>query len=540
MINVQDLPIDIHSNKLLDWLISRRHCQKDWQKNVLVVREKIKNAILDMPESDEIVELLQGAYINYFHCLRIVEILQDTEKGTKNFLGYYSSQRMKDWQVLIILVVATFRSRLRMISTYFLPPCFAMLVLFQEIQSLYKKNNLYLAESAQILQRVVQYEIPALKRQITKAEQALEESVRKEDDYSKQVEDGKKMYEKELTRLGIQGHCLRAELLALAADLPTFIAKLADEIVRLREPHEYYVAFRHYVHQRNNSQVKLLPLINLIIRKGVQATTFEYKYGVAPDSVETQSYDLLLKQDKVVRTPAVLLHMQFVHLSLGLVVGAVARGEDALGVLENLSTQKVIRNELEEFQLMAFLVMRKDDEERETSSDMFIQGFEKRPFEISKVRSLPYSVLPLFKDLEYISSSKLDQWISQVKTIHIQLMDPQKNYLFHIRSSPQYVEKLVEKIESKRELEGRYKMMVFSLLVQELILRMQSLMVDKQNEARKQIANASQNLHVVLNSTRILQKQVHSCSKLEKDISTKYDGRKVNIVGGITAALANR
>ncbi|VDM56075.1 unnamed protein product [Angiostrongylus costaricensis] len=489
MINVQDLPIDIHSNKLLDWLISRRHCQKDWQKNVLVVREKIKNAILDMPESDEIVELLQGAYINYFHCLRIVEVLQDTEKGTKNFLGYYSSQRMKDWQ---------------------------------EIQSLYKKNNLYLAESAQILQRVVQYEIPALKRQITKAEQ---ESVGKEKVYSKQVEDSKKAYEKELTRLGIQGHSLRAELLALAADLPTFFAKLADEIVRLREPHEYYVAFRHYKmcnpFRRNDSQVKLLPLVNLIMRKGVQATTFEYKYGVAPDSVETPSYDLLLKQDKATNDDIDFcddgidfgddetrefsgedVHIDVVADSSGLVVGAVARGEDALGVLENLSTQNVIKNELEE--LMAFLVMRKEDEERDTSSDMFIQGFEKRPSEISKV-----------------SPSKLVEWISQVKAIHNQLMDPQKNYLFHIRSSPQYVEKLVEEIESKREQEGRYK-------------KMQSLMVEKQNEARKQITNASQNLQAVLNSTRLLQKQ------LEKDISMKYDGRKVHIVGGITAALTNR
>ncbi|RCN24015.1 hypothetical protein ANCCAN_30296, partial [Ancylostoma caninum] len=50
MTDVKDLPIDIHSGKLLaivsvwipDWLISRRHCQKDWQKNVLVIREKIK------------------------------------------------------------------------------------------------------------------------------------------------------------------------------------------------------------------------------------------------------------------------------------------------------------------------------------------------------------------------------------------------------------------------------------------------------------------------------------------------------------------
>ena len=47
--------------RIADWLLSRRHCNKDWQKNVLVIREKIKTAILDMPESEEIVNLLQGS-----------------------------------------------------------------------------------------------------------------------------------------------------------------------------------------------------------------------------------------------------------------------------------------------------------------------------------------------------------------------------------------------------------------------------------------------------------------------------------------------
>lgn len=37
--------------------------------------------------------------INYFHCKEIVEILKETEKDSKNIFGYYSSQRMKDWQV---------------------------------------------------------------------------------------------------------------------------------------------------------------------------------------------------------------------------------------------------------------------------------------------------------------------------------------------------------------------------------------------------------------------------------------------------------
>ncbi|CAN7980815.1 unnamed protein product, partial [Ixodes pacificus] len=54
------LPIDIQTNKLLDWLISRRHCNKDWQAKALVVREKINAAIQDMPEVEEITNLLSG------------------------------------------------------------------------------------------------------------------------------------------------------------------------------------------------------------------------------------------------------------------------------------------------------------------------------------------------------------------------------------------------------------------------------------------------------------------------------------------------
>ncbi|KHJ77448.1 hypothetical protein OESDEN_22932 [Oesophagostomum dentatum] len=148
--------------------------------------------------------------------------------------------------------------------------------------------------------------------------------------------------------------------------------------------------------------------------------------------------------------------------------------------------------------------MRKEDEERDTSSDMFIRGFEKRPVEISKV-----------------SSSQLTEWISKINSILSQLTDQQKIHLFRIRSSPQFVEKLVEEIEAKRGLEGRYK-------------KMATLMVEKQKEAQEQTAKAGQELQSVITSTKQLQKQI------EEEISKKYDGRRVNIMGGITAALANR
>ena len=117
----QDIAIDIQLKKLLDWLYSRRICPRDWHPNVVAIRGKISAAMGDMPEHAKIKRLLTGASINYFHCLQIVEILKETEKDTKNFFGSYGSQRMKDWQ---------------------------------EVVNLYKRDNAYLAEAAQLLSQV--------------------------------------------------------------------------------------------------------------------------------------------------------------------------------------------------------------------------------------------------------------------------------------------------------------------------------------------------------------------------------------------------
>lgn len=56
----QNIPIDINSGKLLEWLLNRRHCKKDWQTHILSIREKINNAIQDMPIHEEIAKLLSG------------------------------------------------------------------------------------------------------------------------------------------------------------------------------------------------------------------------------------------------------------------------------------------------------------------------------------------------------------------------------------------------------------------------------------------------------------------------------------------------
>ncbi|KAH9368846.1 hypothetical protein HPB48_004345 [Haemaphysalis longicornis] len=72
-----------------DWLISRRHCNKDWQDKALVVREKINAAIQDMPEVEEITNLLAGTSSGLFG--GAVEALRKVQPAVdlyRLFLGF--------------------------------------------------------------------------------------------------------------------------------------------------------------------------------------------------------------------------------------------------------------------------------------------------------------------------------------------------------------------------------------------------------------------------------------------------------------------
>ena len=60
-----------------------------------VVKEKISNALKDMPSTPDMKKLLEGSCFHYFKCLKIVDVLKDTEKDSKNIFGMYSSRRIK-------------------------------------------------------------------------------------------------------------------------------------------------------------------------------------------------------------------------------------------------------------------------------------------------------------------------------------------------------------------------------------------------------------------------------------------------------------
>ncbi|KAH7697804.1 HSF-27 protein [Aphelenchoides avenae] len=482
---MDNVAIDIHSNKLLDWLISRRQCSKDWQKSVATIREKISHAIQDMPENEAIVELLQGSYINYFHCKEIVEILKETEADTKNIFGYYSSQRMKDWQ---------------------------------EILSLYEKDSVYLAESAQYLQRLVQYEIPGLRKQVAKCEQNTGEFERKERDYARQATDSRRNYENELAKMGLKGENIRKELINLAAGLPEFLAEITTHIAKLADPVAYYAEFRKYT-DPSAADEQFLPLVNLLIGRGRDITVYEWKHGKEPTSVErpTLAYDEpqgngkenggdtngddidFGDEDAIDFGDDVDLDIVVVGDEKGVADDGVARGDEALTLLESRDTRALIVAELDE--LLSFLSFRNIDDMSSSASDVYLAAITVRPEAVAKVKT-----------------NDIEQWIGAVSSIISAVTDSQKTHLFKIRSSPQYVEELAAQLEQKRLLEQRYH-------------RLEALMVEKQKAAVDEARKKQEYADMLADNARTLHAQV------ESEISSRYNNREVNIMGEISAVL---
>ncbi|XP_077483736.1 CDK5 regulatory subunit-associated protein 3 [Amblyomma americanum] len=512
------LPIDIQTNKLLDWLISRRHCNKDWQEKALVVREKINAAIQDMPEVEEITNLLAGTYIHYFHCQRIVEILKDTEASTKNLFGRYSSQRMKDWL---------------------------------EILRLYEKDNVYLAEAAQMIIRTVNYEVPALKRQITKCQQIQEESVKKEADYAKHAQDLRDRYQQECKQLGIKGECIKKELLSLLDELPGLFEGAVKALRKVQPAIDLYRLFLGFTVPSSKADgSKAVPLLQFLISHG-NVTTYQWRHGEPPEVVEETlpvlpvDIDNGSSEDQIdfgdldlgsgsCDSNATSPNGDFVHVGFGdgeeaiVVAGEdsisweisveadgtaasgaaqlaaeeesshsgakVARGADALSLLHNQETRTQFFNELEE--LECFLA--------QWLSEMQLDG---DALSASVLQQAPAEVQLQTRESLLAHLDVVRSCVSSLTTVRMQ-------HLYQLHSSPKYVDRLVDQLQQKLYLSDKN-------------LQSREAVATRRQEALEEQRQLQPKLELILAKIRQLQKQV------QDDISKRYKGRPVNIMGGI-------
>lgn len=499
MVREEDLPIDIYYNKLLDWLVDRRHCQAKWNEHASQIREKINVAIQDMPPNQEITDLLSGTYINYFHCQKIIELLKVCGEGSTNFFGQYSSKRMKDWQ---------------------------------EIIQKYKEDSVFLAEAAQMIMRNVNYEIPALKRQIAKCQQVQRECTRKEKDCNTNSAIFKTKYLKVCKQYGILGDNIHKELMELAQELPSILKEISSQTKKLQKPCEYYGAFiKFVVHKERIVEDDISPLIKFVIHNG-NATVYQWKTGEEPSRIEeiVQKVDMdamaQISSTEENTDEADEIDWGADDIDGGIDYGdldedgggdidwgdveeiaitvedagqenpegGVASGNEALSVLENTATRNVFIDELME--LEAFLEQRIC--EMKVDADMItVHEFQGAPacIQMQTIESLQDMLRDVSSILQDLTSIKMQN-------------------LYLIKSSPRYVDRIADSLEQK-------------LKVSENLLSQITALQNRYNEAVKNQAESEPKLALIVKRTKELKAQI------EKEISSRYKDRKVNIMGEI-------
>ncbi|KAA8581216.1 hypothetical protein FQN60_002797 [Etheostoma spectabile] len=470
MENIQNLPIDIQTSKLLDWLLDRRHCNLKWQSAVKDIREKINAAIQDMPENEEIKQLLSGSYIHYFHCLRIVEVLKGTEASSKNIFGRYSSQRMKVSGLDQAAIVS---------------------------------------EVASLLSRNVSYEGPALRKQLAKAQQLQQELSRREVECQSSAADLKERYYAACKQYGI--------------------TKMWLESFRL-----WSKTYQRSLRKSN----PVLPMLTFAQTRG-NTTFYEWRTGKVPTVIERPVVEEaptdMLTEDMIDwgdfgnsadapgvnagitvedgidwgislepssedtgaagidwgDSEAAPIEIEIVDAGTDCPEG-VARGEDALTILENSQSRAQFIDELTELEV--FLTQR-ISEMGEEADVVAMSQFQMAPSVIQR------------QTREHVR-----EMLSVVQDLLVRLTSLRMQHLFMIQASPRYVERVSEVLRQK-------------LKQADILLLKGATMVERRQEALEEQSRLEPRVDLLAGCTRELQKVI------EADISKRYNKRPVNLMG---------
>uniref|UniRef100_A0A8C6WQW8 CDK5 regulatory subunit associated protein 3 n=1 Tax=Neogobius melanostomus TaxID=47308 RepID=A0A8C6WQW8_9GOBI len=485
--NIQNLPIDVQTSKLLDWLVDRRHCNLKWQSVVKVIREKINAAIQDMPENEEIKELLSGSYIHYFHCLRIVDILKKTEASSKNIFGKYSSQRIR----------------------------------YEE-----NSDSVYLAELASLLSRNVSYEGPALRKQIAKAQQLQQELSRREVECQSSAADLRERYYAACKQYGITGEKVARELQALVKDLPAVLDEVGKDAVKLDEQIKLYTAFTNFVCEWSEP---VLPMLTFVHKRG-NTTFYEWRTGQVPTVVEraivedapletvtddgidwgdfgtssdAQGLNHGIQVEEGIDWGISLqsadtdeggidwgngepapINIEVVEAGTDCPEG-VAKGEDALSILENPQSRSQFIDELMELEV--FL--------RQRLTEMSEEG--------DVVAMSQFQLAPSV--IQGQTSEHVQQMLSEVRSILGRLTTLRMQHLFMILASP-------------RDAQTKLKQA-------DILVLKGAAMAEKRQETLAELSRLEPRVDLLTGCTKELQKLI------EADISKRYHNRPVNLMG---------
>ena len=211
------LGFDIQYLKAVDWLVERRVVAKTWPKALKTVHAKLEAALEarlpdEVPGVAEALPSRTQQGTTYFECAHVVKLLHEANLGSKNLIGQYTNPHMARWA---------------------------------DVVKRYEAGHIFLVDTAQYLIHNCSYELPALKKEMGRAEKELAELQRRQAEYTRLAEASRARFTATCTRKQIPP-CDRDELKAELRGSLAQLRPLYDRVARLAQLEPLPSACRAY------------------------------------------------------------------------------------------------------------------------------------------------------------------------------------------------------------------------------------------------------------------------------------------------------
>lgn len=217
------LPLDVHYDRMIEWMVDRSTLPTKWSEGVSRCRELLEPLLADLPPRAEIKALLRDpSEMSYFDCRRIFEVLLEEAKQAgdagKTLFGSYANARLKAWDALL---------------------------------SAFRKKNVFLGDAARLLVQRTDHEIPAIKASCAQHSQQIQELTRKATETTRNAGETERKLAAACAKVGIDGVSYRSELAALVSELPALLVRVDSAT---RNEHvvagaQYYRAFTAFIRE---------------------------------------------------------------------------------------------------------------------------------------------------------------------------------------------------------------------------------------------------------------------------------------------------
>lgn len=268
----QELPIDIHLDKFIEWLESRNKiAKKQWQTDLKLLVPKVKKAVSALP--DKINQIFKDTVIDYWTARRILQMLEKTKTDSgeklKGLFGSYSDATLQEWDAII---------------------------------KSYEKNNIHLAESARALTRNVNNDIPSIRSSLQTADKQISDLMRRCTDSQKTSKRYLQDYDKACQQLGVQeGTDLREGINNCKQNLGPMLEAVKQSVCKssVEAALHHYRAFAAYSlkasfpdYDENSPQANLLPTTQLLFQEAAKVDLADTKTRQAflSDLMELSSF----------------------------------------------------------------------------------------------------------------------------------------------------------------------------------------------------------------------------------------------------------